>query len=261
MMWGIFLISILVVSLVFLPKLLSKKKPSLTTFPENWKAILSEYVPFYAALSLDKKTRFENDVLQFINHHKITAVDTTLDEVTKVLVAASAIIPIFNFEHWNYPNLKEVLIFEERIESANHTDDNEILGMVTNDSFGDGVLLLSKQDLLNGFQIKTSKSNVGIHEFVHLIDKADGEVDGLPMLLMNPHLLHAWSESISQEINRIRHKGEKDIDAYGATSAAEFLAVISEYFFKRPQLLERKHPELYAILTQVFKQDVGAKVD
>jgi Mlc titration factor MtfA (ptsG expression regulator) len=35
-----------------------------------------------------------------------------------------------------------------------------------------------------------------------------------------------------------------DINPYGATNEAEFLAVASEYFFERPKLLKEKHPDL-----------------
>jgi len=50
---------------------------------------------------------------------------------------------------------------------------------------------------------------------------------------------------------------KSDINLYGATNNQEFLAVASEYFFERPQLLERKHPELYKRLRDVFKQDLA----
>jgi hypothetical protein len=33
-----------------------------------------------------------------------------------------------------------------------------------------------------------------------------------------------------------------------------FFAVVAEYFFERPDLLERKNPELYQLLTSIFQQ-------
>ncbi len=45
-----------------------------------------------------------------------------------------------------------------------------------------------------------------------------------------------------------------DINPYGATNQAEFFAVVSEYFFERPDLLESKHPELFRMLTTIFQQ-------
>jgi uncharacterized protein YecA (UPF0149 family) len=40
---------------------------------------------------------------------------------------------------------------------------------------------------------------------------------------------------------------------------AEFFSVVSEYFFERPKLLAKKHPELYALLEKIFKQEMRSK--
>jgi len=40
---------------------------------------------------------------------------------------------------------------------------------------------------------------------------------------------------------------------------AEFFAVISEYFFERPDLLAEKHPELYGMLVRMFRQDPAGR--
>ena len=46
-----------------------------------------------------------------------------------------------------------------------------------------------------------------------------------------------------------------DINAYAGSTPAEFFPVVAEYFFKRPELLERKHPQLHALLERMFRQD------
>tara|TARA_R110000765_G_scaffold9911_3_gene30825 strand:+ start:227 stop:403 length:177 start_codon:yes stop_codon:yes gene_type:complete len=48
-----------------------------------------------------------------------------------------------------------------------------------------------------------------------------------------------------------------DIRKYGGTNEAEFFAVASEYFFERPDLLKKKHPELYKVLVECFNQKLG----
>ena len=48
-------------------------------------------------------------------------------------------------------------------------------------------------------------------------------------------------------------QGGSGINPYAKTSKVEFFAVVSEYFFERPELLKRKHPELYELLEKVFK--------
>ena len=54
-------------------------------------------------------------------------------------------------------------------------------------------------------------------------------------------------------------EGKSDINPYGTTNEAEFFSVVSEYFFQRPKLLEKNHPELYELLAKVFNQDMAAK--
>jgi hypothetical protein len=44
-----------------------------------------------------------------------------------------------------------------------------------------------------------------------------------------------------------------DIDLYGATNTTEFFAVVSEYFFKQPQLLQANHPDLFEMLERIYK--------
>ena len=47
----------------------------------------------------------------FLDETRITGIRTEVDETTRVLVAASAIIPVFNFDNWEYSRLGEVLIY------------------------------------------------------------------------------------------------------------------------------------------------------
>lgn len=46
-----------------------------------------------------------------------------------------------------------------------------------------------------------------------------------------------------------------DINPYALTSNAEFLAVVSEYFFDNPEKMKSRHPELYNDLVGIFKQN------
>ena len=53
--------------------------------------------------------------------------------------------------------------------------------------------------------------------------------------------------------------GQSDINRYALTNEAEFFAVASEYFFERPAIMRRKHPELYRTLERVFNQDLRTR--
>jgi len=249
----IIFIIILVVSINSQPK--NKKKRFLkpkASFPAKWREVLQERVGFYNALSQREKKRFEFKVYEFLVNCKIVGVEVNVTYIDKLLVAASAVIPIFNFPQWKYVNLDKVYLlpdaFNQKFQSKG--PDRRILGAVGSGAM-EGKMVLSKKALHHGFSNDTDKQNTAVHEFVHLIDKMDGKVDGIPDVLMRNSSALPWLELIKKGITDIKEK-KSDINPYGATNEAEFFSVASEYFFERPDLLEKKHPELYSKMEVLF---------
>jgi len=115
----------------------------------------------------------------------------------------------------------------------------------------ENVMILSKWELRQGFIHSQSNRNTAIHEFVHLIDKMDGSLDGVPEILLPRKYVPQWQQLLQRTMEQIR-RGESDIDAYGATSPVECFAVVSEYFFEQPELFQSSHPELHEMLQRIF---------
>ena len=235
--------------------LLSKKKTiNLSPVPlkENYKTILCDHIPFYQQLDEAGKLEFENRVQHFLNTTRITGVKTTVEDMDSVLVAASAVIPIFNFPGWEYVNLHEVLLYPDSFdhEFQQQGSHRSIIGMVGSGALNH-VMILSQHELRQAFLNKTGKTNTAIHEFVHLVDKTDGAIDGLPEFIMDKKYIIPWLELMRKEMELIIND-RSDIHPYGATNEAEFFAVVSEYFFERPGLFKEKHPELYKLLAEIF---------
>ena len=232
---------------------LQKKKTSIAgPVPEQFKKLLTAQVPFYEQLPEDKKTAFEERAKYFLTQVKITGVKTTVEDIDRVLIAASAIIPIFNFPDWEYKNLHEVLLYPDSFdhEFEQQGADRNILGMVGSGGMNH-MMILSQYELRQAFTNKTGKDNTAIHEFVHLIDKTDGEIDGVPEMLLDKKYIIPWLQLMQHEIEEIR-ENRSDINPYGASNESEFFAVVSEYFFELPALLKEKHPELYELLSKIF---------
>ncbi len=223
--------------------------------PATYTQLLQEHVAYYRALTDEQKRSFADRVDQFLQHISIEGVGTTVDDLDKVLVASSAVIPIFGFEGWDYYRLTTVLLYEGAFNKEFDTtgDQRNILGMVGEGGALQSTMALSKPALHEGFANETDKSSTGIHEFVHLLDKADGATDGLPEYMLDKNHVQPWLQLIHASIHDIK-TGESDIDPYGITNEAEFFAVVSEYFFKRPDLLQQKHPALFARLEEIFRQ-------
>jgi Mlc titration factor MtfA (ptsG expression regulator) len=116
------------------------------------------------------------------------------------------------------------------------------------------MMILSRPALRQGFRNEASGSNVGIHEFVHLLDKADGEPDGIPTQLLSKQYTIPWIKFMSEEIERMK-AGHSDMNIYGASSQAEFFAVAAEYFFTAPERFKSSHPELFSLMGKIFQQE------
>lgn len=246
-----------IVYFLIIKKRQRQKKLLTRPFPKKWRTFLSENIEFYQDLDTKKRELFEKRVQHFLATKKINAVSTEIDDDLRLMVAASAIIPMFAFPDYNYPNLQEVLVYPNGFDedfNTNRTKKNKghIIGMVGN-RFMNGTMILSKPDLLRSYNLKNHKDNVGIHEFVHLIDKQDGAVDGIPELLIKRSYVAPWLELVKKEMRAIE-KGKSDISPYALTNNAEFLAVVSEYFFDAPEKFEKEHPELHHYLSEIFKQ-------
>lgn len=230
-------------------------------FRKEWLAVLNRDVLFYNALGVEDRVRFRRELQVFIGEKRITGIKTKLDATTLVLAGASAIIPIFGFPEWEWDQISEVLIYPNRFDEEYGTGDRSgqhILGMVGTGAMN-RVMILSKPDLIHGFRNPGDKRNVGIHEFAHLVDKSDGTIDGLPGVGLDRHSIGPWIELVRRKMKEIED-GDSDIDRYALTNESEFFSVATEYFFERPGIMERKHPQLYKMMTRIFKQDLRSRI-
>lgn len=221
--------------------------------PDKMDAELEEHVVFYQRLNTAGKASFRKRAQHFLDTTRITPVkDITITELDKLYVASSAIIPIFHFPDWAYNNLDEVLIYPGTFTQDFSEEDEKrnVLGMV-----GDGamhrMMILSLPSLRAGFE-RDGAGNTGIHEFVHLLDKADGATDGIPDYMIPKDMVEPWIRQMHRTIREIR-ENDSDINPYAGTNDAEFFAVISEYFFQKPEFLQEHHPELYRILEETYR--------
>ena len=229
-----------------------------TPFPPAWRELLATHVAFYTKLAPDEKTPFEQKMQLFLAGTRLTGIQTEVDDLTRVLTAASATIPVFGLPGWEYASLPEVLIvpdawqLETRPNQAVAPLAGTLLGSVQGFQSSQ-YMRLSKAALVQGFADADDRHNVGVHEFAHLVDEADGAIDGVPTALLPPGLRQPWAEVMARELAAIR-ASHSDIDPYAGTSEAEFFAVVNEYFFERPDLLQAHHPELFGLLTQALHQ-------
>jgi MtfA peptidase len=242
--------------ILFTTYLLRRKSTAVVAIPiADYKILLKANVAYYNKLDQDEKSLFETRISEFLEEIRIEGVGTEITDLDRVLVASSAVIPIFGFPGWRYQNLTNVILYPDTFDGEFQFEggNRNILGMVGT-GYMNGQMLLSRAALEKGFSSASGKENTAIHEFVHLLDKSDGATDGIPENLLAHGYVAPWLHLMHVEMHKIT-TGNSDINPYALTNEAEFFAVASEYFFEKPEQLIKKHPELYAVLSKIFAQD------
>ena len=228
-------------------------------FPKEWRHLLASNVAFYNTLTRRQKKGFEKRIAVFLAQVNVAGIETEVDDLSRLLIAASAVIPTWGFKDWEYPNLGEVYLTDGAVavHSPEPGSQNITAGQIKPQG-NQHMVVLSKQALVQGFANPKDSRNVGIHEFAHLLDEQDGSTDGLPDRFLTGGLAEAWKQVMLEKTEEIK-KGKAGINPYGATRQAEFFAVMAEYFFERPRKLLTQHPQLYRLMAHIFKQHPAKK--
>ena len=193
------------------------------------KTILNSEVFFYNQLSLENKIIFEEEIAFFLHNVPIYFQEVKETRLLYLLVASSAVIVTFGHAFRYKKHITSVTIVNgvvTKLQGAYTT------GEVRFDS-SFKTMYLSEQALVQGFKNNNDKKNVGIHEFVHVLDLADGQMDGIPSLFMQTELIEIWKKIAEDEMKNIS-VNNSTIRTNGATNNQEFFTVCSEYFFERP---------------------------
>lgn len=239
---------VLLVLFVFKPR-----RPAGYSMPENYQDLLADYVPFYTTLTEDGQKLFEEKMVRFLSAVKITGANAEVEDLDRILIAAAAVIPTYYIRDWEYIDLREVLLYPGHFNQDFDQQGSErnISGMVGTGHL-QNVMILTKWELRQGFINAQSSRNTAIHEFVHLVDKMDGTLDGVPEILLERRYIAQWQGLLQHTMEQIR-AGKSDIDPYGATSPVECFAVVAEYFFSQPELFKTVHPDWDSLLRLVFR--------
>lgn len=219
--------------------------------PADWQAWLRGHVPFYAHLAPDARRRFERDMQIFLAEHTFEAVDgAAITEVVRLGVAAGAALLLHGRPSWELPAGRTILIYPDRFDDDYYlTDDASFDGMVHEQ----GPIILSEKAIEESWADPGDGSNVVLHELAHLFDYENMSADGIPSL-MDPSSEEPWRRLVRREMQHAK-LGKSLLRRYAATNSAEFFAVAVENFFERPDLLQRRHAELFDVLVAMFNLD------
>lgn len=230
-------------------------------FPEAWRRQLRRDWPLYRRLSPPQQRRLQQLIQVFVAEKPVIGCGgLRVSTAMKVLIAAQACLPLLGHARGIYPQLNQVLVYPaafavQRVHDIGAGVQMEQRRWLSGESWQQGQVILSWQDVVDGARDPQDGRNVVIHEFAHQLDQANGGANGAPPL--GSRQAHAWwAEVMQQEYQALRGalaRGEPTLmDAYGGTDEAEFFAVASECFFEQGELMARCHPRLYALLADYY---------
>jgi Mlc titration factor MtfA (ptsG expression regulator) len=250
---------------------LSRAEVIAADFPNEFREIVRR-VPCATLLHEAELTKLEALVRIFLAEKSFEALGgLTLTDAMRVTIAARACLLVLQRVELDgplYPDLKSVLVYpgtyRARIERREGYVTIEGEELRLGESWQRGVVVISWQAVQSGEANPNDAHDVVLHEFAHQLDAEDGGMDGTPELGAWERYA-VWSKVAAAEYAALcaeveRHR-ETSIDAYGATNAPEFFAVVVEQFFERPSALSRNHPELYRELALFFRFDPAARLE
>ncbi len=248
-----------------------RRKRLETPFPSPWREVLEENIVHYGKLREEEKARLRDFVQVFIPEKNWEGCGgLALDDEIRVTIAGQAGLLALGLPHQFYANVPSILVYPSTIMTPDRqTGSFEIPRLQTSSGIpilGEaqlrGPVILVWDTVKRNARHPEEGHNVVYHEFAHKLDMLDGSADGTP-LLEGRQALARWVEVCEAEFNTLRDRAKRGLptylDKYGATNEAEFFAVATEYFFDKPQDMERHEADLYAVLRDFYRQDPAAR--
>jgi len=260
LLWGLFFLYLVFEIIKYFKYRQWLKKLENTPLAENVKKILNE-IDYYKKLPQDLKKIINFKIQRFLKEKRFYGINLNITEEIKVNIAFFACLPSINSKYFCYPNLKYIFVYPNTIilhkkEIQNIVSNEEML--IEGEATNDAVIIVWNEAKK---EIQRYDRNVIVHEFAHEIDLAEGAIDGIPPL--ESKKLTEFTKVMFKEYETFKEKTVKGrflgkyhlLDKYATTNRAEFFAVMSEYFFVKPEILKKHFPDIYKELKNFYKID------
>jgi Mlc titration factor MtfA (ptsG expression regulator) len=228
-----------------------------------WREAVAASAPLKGLTSVERAHLRELATL-FLHEKRFSGVQgLALTDTMCTLIAALACLPVLGLGFGCLRGWREVIVYpaafrvrHEEADAAGVVHDREL--HLSGEAWSHGPLILSWEEIEQDLGEPEAGLNVVIHEIAHKLDMLNGPADGYPPLHYRMPVA-AWSTAFSaayeQFVRRVEHGHNTLIDPYAADSPAEFFAVVSEYFFCAPDILQAEFAAVYEQLTLYYRQN------
>jgi len=234
-----------------------------TPFSEDWRRTLKQDFALYRKLPVDAQRKLEGHIHVFLDEKVFVGCnDMQITDRVRLLIAAQACLLILNKPTDYYPGFETILVYPDTfvvpVTQRDGLLHSSSVSVRSGESWHRGPIVLAWDQVLDGARDGRDGHNVVMHEFAHKLDEENWNMDGLP-ILSDPEQYASWKQVLSEAYAQLHQAMEQNepevIDDYGATSPAEFFAVVTETFFEKPHRLKQQHPALYEQFHLYYRLD------
>lgn len=236
-------------------------------FPSDWQELLGDRFVLYRLLTDEEKHKLHATTRVLVaekNWEGCSGLE--LKEEMKVLIAAQASYLLLGLEHDYYERTPTILVYPSDflipappppLEGPPQPWEAEGTAALGEAQYR-GPVILSWPEVEYTASHPQEGMNLVFHEFAHQLDMLDGYVNGTPPL-RNRGEERRWRRVMAAEFRELRravdHHETTLLDPEGARNEAEFFAIVTECFFTLPRSLRARHPQLYRLFGDYYRQD------
>ena len=234
-------------------------------FPSEWDDILERNLVRETRLAPHHRQKLRRDTLVFVAEKNwVGCGGLDLSDEIKVTIAAQACWMLLGIEEgYCFDGVKTVLVYPSAYAHPTERPARDMMVQenmpIAGESWNRGPIVLAWDVLVREGRVRHCPSSLVIHEFAHHLDGLDGEMGGTPP--MPRREASRWDEVVGREYDSLVASVQQGVptllDPYGASNRAEFFAVASECFYRRPSEMQQRHPELYHLLRAFYRVEPG----
>ncbi len=225
------------------------KRPRLSSAD---KVYLENNFPYYQRLNPNHKEEFVSKLemvlkgRSFIGRSEIRVITQEM----KLLIGATIVMVTFGFRELRLPHFSKILIYPDTYYS---TISQQYHRGEVNPRHG--IIVLSWNCFLRGYENERDGENLGIHEIAHALKleniiKGNDESDFFDLSTYMDYKALAI-----EEVEKIKSGQVSFFRSAGGINEHEFFAVALENFFERPHQFFQYNSKLYGTIVRLLRQD------
>ena len=234
--------------------------------PDGWQQILDVRSAAWRLLDGEERTRLGELADWLLRDRRWEAArGFELTDEVRAVVAAHAVLPILGLDESWYDGIGAIIVRDGSMTQRHTagpirgTFERSPQAVDGESHHGDGPLMVSWRAARREAANPRFGRDVVLHEFAHKIDMRDGVLDGTP-LLPDDDERQRWVDICTPRYEAVRDGDPGELlRSYAGTSPGEFFAVATESFFTRSVDLAERHPDLYLVFADFYRQDPASR--